>query len=109
MAKNYGDFLLKTIESAKDKFTEDELKTLKSGAEKIREIEKNKLTKIEEKYPDAVQKSKDGNTSVPATSDMTASTNNDNKQKFPSFEGKDLDGNDVKRVTSFSHPMLSLL
>ena len=28
--KNYGDFLLKTIESAKDKFTEDELKTLKS-------------------------------------------------------------------------------
>lgn len=62
--KNYGDFLLKTIESAKDKFTEDELKTLKSGAEKIREIE-NKLTKIEEKYPDAVQKSNDGNTSVP--------------------------------------------
>lgn len=99
--KNYGDFLLKTIESAKDKFTEDELKTLKSGAEKIREIE-NKLTKIEEKYPDAVQKSKDGNTSVPATSDMTASTNNDNKQKFPSFEGKDLDGNDVKSNELFS-------
>ena len=33
---------------------------------------------------------------------MTASTNNDNKQKFPSFEGKDLDGNDVKSNELFS-------
>ena len=38
--KNYGDFLLKTIESAKDQFTADELKLLKAEAEKIREIEK---------------------------------------------------------------------
>ena len=41
--KNYGDFLLKTIESAKDQFTADELKLLKAEAEKIREIE-NELT-----------------------------------------------------------------
>ena len=45
--KNYGDFLLSTIESAKDQFTEDELKLLKEGAEKIRDIE-TKLTMIEE-------------------------------------------------------------
>ena len=31
--KNYGDFLLSTIESAKDQFTEDELKLLKEAAE----------------------------------------------------------------------------
>ena len=31
--KNYGDFLLSTIESAKDQFTEDELKLLKRGGE----------------------------------------------------------------------------
>ena len=37
--KNYGDFLLDTIESAKDKFTADELKLLRQGGEKIREIE----------------------------------------------------------------------
>ena len=48
--KNYGDFLLSTIESAKDQFTEDELKLLKEGAEKIRDIE-NKLTVIGGKVP----------------------------------------------------------
>ena len=41
--KNYGEFLLDTIEGSKDQFTEDELKLLKEAAEKIREIE-NKLT-----------------------------------------------------------------
>ena len=36
---NYGDFLLKTIDGAKDEFTADELKTLKAGAQQIKEIE----------------------------------------------------------------------
>ena len=47
---NYGEFLLKTIEGAKDNFTADELKTLKAGAEQIKEIE-GKLTILEQKYP----------------------------------------------------------
>ena len=47
---NYGDFLLATIESAKDSFSADELKTLKAGAEQIKEIE-GKLTILEQKYP----------------------------------------------------------
>ena len=47
---NYGDFLLATIESAKDGFSADELKTLKAGAEQIKEIE-GKLTILEQKYP----------------------------------------------------------
>ena len=68
--KNYGEFLLDTIEGSKDQFTEDELKLLKEAAEKIREIE-NKLTMIEKKYPEAAQQSTDGATSVPAGSDMT--------------------------------------
>lgn len=68
--KNYGDFLLSTIESAKDQFTEDELKLLKEGAEKIRDIE-TKLTMIEEKYPEAAQESTDGAMSVPAGNDTT--------------------------------------
>lgn len=33
---NYGDFLLKTIDGAKDKFTADELKTLKAGGSRSR-------------------------------------------------------------------------
>ena len=99
--KNYGDFLLKTIESAKDQFTEDELKLLKEAAEKIREIE-NKLTMIEKKYPEAAQQSTDGAMSMPAGSDMTTPPDDGSIQKFPAFEGKDLDGNDVKSDELFS-------
>lgn len=47
--------MLKTIESAKDQFTADELKLLKAEAEKIREIE-NELTKLEEKFPEIAKK-----------------------------------------------------
>ena len=99
--KNYGDFLLKTIEAAKDQFTADELKLLKEAAEKIREIE-NKRTMIEKKYPEAAQQSKDGAMSVPAGSDMTNPPDDGSMQKFPAFEGKDLDGNPVKSDELFS-------
>ena len=99
--KNYGDFLLDTIESAKDKFTADELKLLRQGGEKIREIE-NKLTMIEKKYPEAAQQSTDGAMSVPAGSDMTTPPDDGSIQKFPTFEGKDLDGNTVKSDELFS-------
>ena len=93
--KNYGEFLLDTIEGSKDQFTEDELKLLKEAAEKIREIE-NKLTMIEKKYPEAAQQSTDGAMSVPAGSDMTTPPDDGSMKKFPAFEGKDLDGNTVK-------------
>ena len=99
--KNYGDFLLSTIESAKDQFTADELKLLQEKAETIRDIE-NKLTMIEEKYPDAVQQSVDDAMSVPAGSDMTTPPDDGSMQKFPAFEGKDLDGNPVKSDELFS-------
>ena len=99
--KNYGDFLLSTIESAKDQFTADELKLLQGEAEKIRDIE-TKLTMIEEKYPEAAQESTDGAMSVPAGSDMTTPPDDGSMQKFPAFEGKDLDGNPVKSDELFS-------
>lgn len=99
--KNYGEFLLDTIESAKDKFAEDELKTLKSGAEEIKKIEE-KLTMLEEKYPEVAEKAKangstsckDGSASVPADSG--------NMDEFPSFEGKDLEGKKVNSKKLFS-------
>ena len=99
--KNYGDFLLSTIESAKDQFTTDELKLIQGEAEKIRDIE-TKLTMIEEKYPEAAQESTDGAMSVPAGSDMTTPPDDGSMQKFPAFEGKDLDGNTVKSDELFS-------
>ena len=107
--KNYGDFLLSTIESAKDQFSADELKLIQGEAEKIRDIE-TKLTMIEEKYPEAAQESTDGAMSVPAGNDTTTppddgsmqKSDDGSMQKFPTFEGKDLDGNTVKSDELFS-------
>ena len=144
--KNYGDFLLETINAAKDQFSADELKLLQSEAEKIRDIG-NKLAALEEKYPEIVQKSLDSDMNMPADKDMDMMPDNgskDNKTdggntgnktdsgstgntpdnggtgnktdggstgsktddsslpKFPSFEGKDLDGNTVKSSDLFS-------
>ena len=68
--KNYGEFLLDTIESAKDQFTDEEYEMLKESATEISNIE-NKLTELENKYPEIMQESVDGDMSVPAGSDMT--------------------------------------
>ena len=99
--KNYGDFLLSTIESAKDQFTADEMNLLQGEAEKIRDIE-NQLTLIEEKYPEAAQQPTDDAMSVPAGSDTTTPLDDGSMQKFPAFEGKDLDGPPVKSDDLFS-------
>ena len=99
--KNYGDFLLDTIEGAKDQFTDEEYEMLKESATEISNIE-NKLTELENKYPEIMQESIDGDMSVPAGSDMTNPPDDGSMQKFPSFEGKDLDGNEVKSDELFS-------
>ena len=106
--KNYGEFLLDTIEGAKDQFTEDELKLLQGEAEKIRDIE-TKLAKLVGKYPDAVQKDMDSDMSVPAGSDMTTPPDDGSMQKFPTFEGKDLDGNTVKSDELFSKNAVTVI
>lgn len=117
--KNYGDFLLETINAAKDQFSADELKLLQGEAEKLRDIG-NKLAALEEKYPEIVQKSLDSDMNMPTDKDMDTmpdSGSKDNKTdggstgkttddsslpKFPAFEGKDLDGNTVKSSDLFS-------
>lgn len=80
---NYGSYLLAALDLVKDKFTEDELKTLTEGSEKIRDLE-DQIQPLQEQYA-ALQPAGDGedggmNDAVPA---------------FPAFTGKDLDGNDV--------------
>ena len=99
--KNYGDFLLDTVEAAKDQFTDEEYEMLKESATEISNIE-NKLTELENKYPEIMQESIDGDMSVPAGSDMTNPPDDGSMQKFPAFEGKDLDGNTVKSDELFS-------
>ena len=108
--KNYGDFLLKTIEDAKEEFSDEEFAWLKEAATEISNIE-NKLTELEEKYPEIMQKSMDGDMSMPAGDDMSMPSDQSgadkmaeqgSMQKFPAFEGKDLDGNAVKSDELFS-------
>ena len=99
--KNYGDFLLKTIEDAKEEFSDEEYEWLKESATEISNIE-NKLTELEEKYPEIVQRSVDGDMSMPAGSDTSNPPDDGSMQKFPAFEGKDLDGNTVKSDEMFS-------
>ena len=45
--KNYGDFLLDTVEAAKEQFTDKEYEWLKESATEISNIE-NKLTELEQ-------------------------------------------------------------
>ena len=99
--KNYGDFLLDTVEAAKEQFTDKEYEWLKESATEISNIE-NKLTALEEKYPEIVQQSMDGDMSMPAGSDTSNPPDDGSMQKFPTFEGKDLDGNTVKSDELFS-------
>ena len=99
--KNYGDFLLDTIEAAKEQFTDKEYEWLKESATEISNIE-NRLTELEEKYPEIMQKSMDGDMSMPAGSDTSTPPDDGSMQKFPAFEGKDLDGNTVKSDELFS-------
>ena len=109
--KNYGNFLLKTIEDAKEEFSDEEYEWLKESATEISNIE-NKLTELEEKYPEIMQKSMDGDMSMPSDQSGTGKMDNQSgadkmaeqgsMQKFPAFEGKDLDGNTVKSDELFS-------
>ena len=91
--KNYGDFLLDTIEAAKSEFSAEELEVLTKAAGEIRDIE-NQLTALEEKFPDCQQAYMNGGASV--------SPEEGSLQKFPAFEGKDLDGNTVNSDDLFS-------
>ena len=100
--KNYGNFLLKTIEDAKEEFSDEEYAWLKETATEISNIE-NKLTALEEKYPEIMQKSMDGDMSMPSDQNGAGKmAEQGSMQKFPAFEGKDLDGNTVKSDELFS-------
>ena len=100
--KNYGEFLLSTIEAAKEQFTDEEYELLKEKATEIKNIE-DRLAALEEKFPSlSGTPAEDGSMSVPAGSDMTTPPTDSTKQKFPAFTGKDLDGNDVDSSTLFS-------
>ena len=122
---NYGDYLLKAIDGAKEQFTADELARLNAAGEKIKKIE-GKLSALEEKYPDCAIQPDDsasagaaGESVSAGSAGMTggsantaggdAGTAGDSADAFPSFEGQDLDGNPVDSATLFSNNAVTVV
>ena len=122
---DYGDYLLKAIDGAKEQFTADELARLNAAAEKIKNIE-GKLSALEEKYPDCATQPDDsasagaaGDSVSAGAAGMTgddanaaggnAGTAGDSAEAFPSFEGQDLDGNPVDSATLFSNNAVTVV
>lgn len=122
---DYGDYLLKAIDGAKEQFTTDELARLNTAGEKIKNIE-GKLSALEEKYPDCATQPDDsasagaaGESVSAGSAGMTggsantaggdAGTAGDSADAFPSFEGQDLDGNPVDSATLFSNNAVTVV
>lgn len=77
---NYADYLADTIESGKEAFTDEELKTLTDDMETIRNLEEQ-IAEMENEN---------------AASDTTGQEKNaENVSPFRNFSGKDFDGNSV--------------
>ena len=109
---DYGDYLLKAIDGAKEQFSADELARLNAAAEKIKQIE-GKLSTLEERYPDCNTQA-DDSASTGAAGDSvnaaTAGTTSDSSaDAFPSFEGQDLGGNPVDSATLFSNNAVTVV
>lgn len=100
--KNYGEFLLDTIEKIKDQFTEAELMLLKAAAEQISQIEKE-LIQLEEQYPSLSDVPPDEDPMIPMMPD------DEDMEKFPAFTGKDLDGKDVTSEDIFSQNAVTVV
>ena len=104
--RNYGDFLLATLEGAKDKFTAQELETLKTGAEQIKRIE-DKLAALEQEFPGCGSTPGQGESVDAQSAGMTSKA--EGAEKFPGFNGKDLDGNDVSSDELFSNNTVTVV
>lgn len=109
---DYGDYLLKAIDGAKEQFTTDELARLNAAAEKIKQIE-GKLSALEEKYPDCATQPDDSASTGAAGDSVSAAaagmTDDSSADAFPSFEGQDLDGNPVDSATLFSNNAVTVV
>lgn len=109
---DYGDYLLKAIDGAKEQFSADELARLNTAAEKIKNIE-GKLSTLEEQYPDCATQPDDSASTGAAGDSVSAGvagmTSDSSADAFPSFEGQDLDGNPVDSATLFSNNAVTVV
>ena len=77
---NYADYLADTVDSNKDSFSEDELKTLTDDIETIRKIEEQ-IAELEN--------------DTTTSGDTDAENNSEDASPFRDFSGQDYDGNTV--------------
>ena len=100
-SSNYGDFLLAAIDdaAAAGKLSDEETETLKTGAQQVKEIE-DQLAELEKDYPECGSTPGEGESVDAASAGMVSDANA--QSPFPSFEGKDLNGNDVSSSELFS-------
>ena len=78
---NYADYLADTVDSNKDSFSEDELKTLTDDIETIRKIEEQ-IAELE-------------NDNTTTSEDTDAKNDSEDTSPFRDFSGQDYDGNTV--------------
>lgn len=79
---NYADYLADTVDSNKDSFSEDELKTLTDDIETIRKIEEQ-IAELEN--------------DTTTSEDTDAENNSEDASPFRDFSGQDYDGNTVDK------------
>ena len=112
MDMTYADYLTEQLEAAKESFTEDEYKLLQQDIETIRRLDaemdmlmpEGDMTADSDMMMDSSMVTADGGMVVGnegmamadgVTDDMDMSMEDDSSEKFPAFEGLDLDGNPV--------------
>ena len=112
MDMTYADYLTEQLEAAKESFTEDEYKLLQQDIETIRRLDaemdmlmpEGDMTADSDMMIDSSMVTAEGGMVMGnegmamadgATDDMDMSMEDDSSEKFPAFEGLDLDGNPV--------------
>ena len=112
MDMTYADYLTEQLEAAKESFTEDEYNQLMQGIETIRRLDaemdmlmpEGDMTSDSDMMMDSSMVTAEGGMVMGnegmamadgVTDDMDMSMEDDSSEKFPAFEGKDLDGNPV--------------
>ena len=112
MDMTYADYLTEQLEAAKESFTEDEYNQLMQGIETIRRLDaemdmlmpEGDMTADSDMMMDSSMVTAEGGMVMGnegmamadgVTDDMDMSMEDDSSEKFPAFEGLDLDGNPV--------------
>ena len=97
MDMSYADYLAEQLEMMKENFTEDEYKLLQQDIETIRRLDEE-MDKLEEMLMQNEGMAADSDMAMESdmvTADGSLDDQDDSSEKFPAFEGTDLEGHPV--------------